>query len=488
VDCQEAQGICSGGVCSYIAKQPPVASPGAGENETGNFTYPYVFCGAPIHDANKDYTNQQLLYIFQTCVRGTCTSKTPSEVTSFAYDTAIHSGIVSSALAIEIIFMGFASPDLAAFAITQGLVAVGWTAYSRDQTAWPADRALVRVQNAFVFIAVAITIIFALVHLHKRMGNPTAIQRGIAILNIIFACVALGLVSRLFDQHFTRNNDGEIDDDANILFNWAYPATVYHVSVAVANAIALLLCGFVSAGFGAFQLITGVIALAWASNHTDEDTLSGDDFSDTANAWHSFAIILGAYSIIVGLVLIFQGKGADAAKTPRSIIVNRVAGLILLIVFCVVIGQVAALFDEHYVGTKNSRGNNMLIVNPCNGDDCVGDNYGNVVSPFAWPISIWTAAVVVSFGIEALKHGVCQTGITALALAYSALLLGWAAQHTYFGSAVADSIEGLTRGWQAVCLGGSIVCFFVALQVLGAEHTHEKLEGATHDGGAKQEP
>jgi hypothetical protein len=457
-ECQETQGKCLDGGCVYTNKADG------------------TFCGA---GASLDSGNDSLaIYVYQTCQRGVCTTKTSSEVTSFAYDTSISTGIVSAAFGLEMALTRAFSPDLAAFAITQGLVAIGWTAYSRDQGAFPADRALVRVQNAFVFIAAGVSIILAFKFLHEKPKHPTGILRFIAIANLIFVVVALGLISQLLDQHFDRNSDGVLDHDANILFNWAYPATIYHTTVSVAVAVSILTRAHVNAGFGAFQAATGIIALAWASNQQDEDSLGDRDLSDTFESWVSFTIISGSYSFLVGLFLVFKGD-APAAKPAGSPILTRALAAGAICCFFVILGQVASLYDEHYVDTGSVRGNNMLIVGAGH------DNYGNAISPFAWPISIWTAAVVFSFGVEVLKTGTSSTGITALALTEAANLLGWAAQHTYFGSAVvgSDSIEGTTRGWQSVSLGGSLLAFFLAVLVLRAnsdEHEHY----VHHDGEA----
>jgi hypothetical protein len=459
--CQVAQGSCSNGQCSY--------------RNVADFT----FCTYPTgSNAKAD------IFLGAACFAGKCIPKTRSETTSFAYDAAISTGIVSAALAVEVIFTGSASPDLAAFAITTGLVAIGWTAFSRDQGAFPHDRALVRAQNAFVFLAAGLAFLYAFGFMHKKKGAPSTVMRILGVVNIVVSTVQFGLVARLFDQHFDKNKNGEIDEDANILFNWAYPASIYAAQVSIAVAFSLLVTGAASAGFGFFQLVTGVIALAWASNLQDEGTYS-HSFTDSSNAWQSFAIIAGSYSIIVGLFLLVKGKsGESRAKEPAKLI-HRVVAAVLVCVFFVVIGQVSSLFHEHFISRSPSvRGSNMLIVAADH-----DNNYGNVVAPFAWPISIWTAAVVVSFGMEVIVKGAAQTGIVALALTESANLVGWAAEFVYFGSPVNNSIEGLARGWGAVCLGGSLVAFLLALEIL-RNSDNEELSAeqfANHEDRPKQD-
>jgi hypothetical protein len=448
-----------------------------------------TLCG-PLFADNGDNTTAGApsKWLGDSCLAGVCVTKTDSEVTSFAYDASISTGIVSAALAIEALITGSGSPDLAGFAITTGLVAIGWTGYSRDVGAYPVDTALVRSQNAFVFIGAGFAILFALGILREKKGTTTVLLRVLAFTNIIVATVAFGLVSRLLDQHFQYNEEGTEDADANILFNWAYTATIYAASVAIAVAISILVSGSVSSGFAGFQLITGVIALAWASNLNDEDTVGTNppsDFSDTSLAWQSFAFIAGAYSFVAGLILILKGKAADSPFTQKILeklkLPGRLLAVAFIVLFCTVIGQVSDLYHKHFLDARD-RGSNMLIVDPQN------DNYGNAVSPFAWPISIWTSAVVVGFSIEVLKNGVAQTGITALALTEAANLVGWAAEHTYYGSQhveadgqVSGSLEGTTRGWQAVCLGSALVAFFFCLHLLLAqENDLEAKEFITH--------
>jgi hypothetical protein len=317
---------------------------------------------------------------------------------------------------------------------------------------------------------------------------------AIALGNIIISAVQFGLVAQLFSEHFNDNERGIVDPNANILFNWSYTATIYAACVAIGNSIAIITAGSVGTGFGAFQAITGIIALAWASNHYDEGTYGKSDFTDTALTWMSFAIIAGVWSLVVGIYLLAVGKGNEskfAVESKDKSIWYRLAGVALFIIFAVIIGLVAALFSYHYLkeSSRRTRGSNMLIVDAGpTAQNPSGDNYGNAISPFAWPMSIWTSAVVGAFAFDAIRHGVASAGITALALTEAANLLGWSAEHTYFGSAVFDSIKGTTRGWQAVCLGGSILAFIVAFWMLSSqdvdkenEHEAERRSSVTTD-------
>jgi hypothetical protein len=399
-----------------------------------------------------------------TCAKGACVTNASAQITSFAYDSSISTGIVSSALAIEML-LGTISVDLAAFVCTTALIAIGWTGYARDEGNYPADRALIRTQNAFVLIGASLSIIFAVKAILSTPKPKSEKDKAgkliiIAVGNVVVSAVQFALVAQLFNEHFDYLANGEVDSNANILFNWSYTATIYAASVAIANAIAIIYAGSTSAGFGIFQAGTGIIALAWASNHYDVGAESGS-FSNTLKTWVSFAIIAGAWSLISGLILFWTApKPVTRFKVEGVVLtLHKLVAIAGFVIFATLIGEVAALFDHHFLDHGRSlRGSNMLIVGP--------DNYGNVVSPFAWPISIWTSVIVCSFALDQLKSAVPSTGITALALTESALLLGWAAEHTYFGSAHADSIKGTTRGWQSVALGGSAVTFFFAKYLL----------------------
>jgi len=352
--------------------------------------------------------------------------------------------------------------DLAAFVCTTALIAIGWTGYGRDLGQYyPADRALVRTQNAFVYGVAGLSIIFAVVSILRTPIVKPGKFAVLAIGNVVVSAVQFGLVAHLFAEHFDYLKKEENDTNANILFNWSYTASIYAASVSIANAFAILYAGATSAGFGAFQAGTGVIALAWASKHFDLGSEGSGDFSDTLKTWVSFAVIAGAYSVIAGGVLFVTAKAHITKYAVQGIplTLHRLSALAGLIVFFTLIGEVSSLFASHYVDHGRSlRGSNMLIVG--------NDNYGNVVSPFAWPISIWTSVVVCSFAVELLfKFPVPSGGITALALTESANLLGWAAEHTYFGSAHYDSIQGNTRGWQSVAMG-SCVCAFLFTKYL----------------------
>jgi hypothetical protein len=473
-ECQAPQATCENGKCKY-------------QNFPDGTLCNYGGGGNGETSGNNTNTKDNTVLVGASCSQGKCAPKTESEVSSFAYDASIGTGIVSGALAIEAMYLGVLSADLAGFAICVALVAMGWTGYSRDVGAYRGDDALVRSQNALLFISAGLAIIFALgglsTHLKakKKLGF---LLTAIAIGNIIVSAVQFGLVAQLFSEHFDDNTKGVVDPNANILFNWSYTATIYAACVAIGNSIAIFTAGSVSTGFGAFQSFTGIIALAWASNHKDEGSY-GSDFTHTALTWISFAIIAGAWSFFVGIYLIITGKANEskfAVESKDKSVWYRLAGAILFILACVIIGQVASLFDEHYLkeSSERTRGSNMLIVDAGpTAQNPNGDNYGNAVSPFAWPISIWTSAVLGGFGIDALKHGIGSIGITALALTEAANLLGWAAQHTYFGSAVFDSIEGTTRGWQAVALGTSILAIFVAFWMLMSQDVERENEHDT---------
>jgi len=215
----------------------------------------------------------------------------------------------------------------------------------------------------------------------------------------------------------------------------------------------------------ALSFITGIIALAWAGQYYDEGpfpTTKGS-FTNTALAWVSFAVIAGAFSLFGGIVLIATHKQDedDKDKNDSRKHYSRGFSTLIVLLYCTVIGIVAALFKKHFFERDmNVYGNSPLVV----GAD--HDNFGNSVSPFAWEFSIWTSAVAASFGIEALKYGVPSAGITALTFTTGANLLGWVAEHIYIGPVAQSNFRSLTRAWQglALCAAGlAIILAFVSL-------------------------
>jgi len=231
-----------------------------------------------------------------------------------------------------------------------------------------------------------------------------------------------------------------------------------------------------STGFAWFSMIVNLIASAWASKHNYYGTTDSSDFTNTALTWQSFAIIAGALTFFINGFLIFVGGGENKNKPGPS---RRLIGLVVAIIFCTLIGLVAALFDKHFfTPEKTRRGTNMLIVaaSPT-------DNYGNSVSPFAWPISIWTSSVCAGFALEVLING-GSTGIAALAVTEAALLIGWAANHTYFGSAIYDSLDGLTRAWEGVALASALFVFLFALSAVMSSAPYQGTDSAPQVGDA----
>jgi len=261
-------------------------------------------------------------------------------------------------------------------------------------------------------------------------------------------------------EHF---DNGEADSGANPAYNWAYPATIFAASVNIALAHSVLRTGTYTQGFAAFSLITGTIALAWASKHQDKGEWGNKGFSSSVNAWQSFAIIAGAFSIIVGLLmLVFHKATKTDDQAPPNKMVGRVGALVIVVVFFTLIGLVSSLFDKSFLDSSH-QGNDMRVW-----ESNKGDPYANYVSGFAWDFSIWASAVAASFGLELLFHGFATGGITALALTQSANLVGWAAKHTNVGSQNPDkdNLNSRTRAWEGVALVAGIICVLVALRGL----------------------
>jgi hypothetical protein len=302
------------------------------------------------------------------------------------------------------------------------------------------------------------------VHPNLARPKPNTIHAVFAVALIVFHGVTLGLVSHVLDTTISRYQNGGFENDANIAWNWSYTASIFAAMVAFAVAFTVLLFGRVTNGFGALLFTTGVIELAWAGNHYDQDTLQGGDFTDTFLAWVSFAVIASVFSIIGGLIFAFQAPtGAKDKDASR-----RAFSLVSLLVYLTMIGIVASLFQRNFLDRDaNTYGTDMRQVDSNQG------NYGNQVSGFAWEHSIWACAVAAAWAIEGL-FGALSFGITALALTFSANLIGWAATHTYIGSVrynletgeQYDELRSRTRAWQGLALAASVITFLVTLHLL----------------------
>jgi uncharacterized membrane protein len=375
---------------------------------------------------------------------------------------SIQAGIIGSALALEILLTHDFTPDLAALSINFGLIVIGFDGRLVD-IGLEENNALGRTQVAFGFIAGSIAVLLGAYLLSTKKGIPSARNSIFAYLLIGFWLVAFGLVSHIIAEMFEHFDNGQADSGANIAYNWAYWATIFAAAVNIALAHAVLRTGTYTQGFAAFALITGVIALAWASKHQDQGEWGDDDFSSSVNAWQSFAIIAGSFSIIIGLLmLIFHKATKTDDQAPPNKMIGRLGALIVVVVFLTLIGLVANLFDNSFLDSDH-QGNDMR-----NWQSNKGDPYANDVSGFAWDFSIWASAVAAAFGIELLFHGVATGGITALALTQSANLVGWAAKHANRGSLDPDhdNLNSDTRAWTGVALVAGIICVLVALKGL----------------------
>jgi hypothetical protein len=272
-----------------------------------------------------------------------------------------------------------------------------------------------------------------------------------------------------------------------MVYPWAYPATIFAASVNIALAHAILATGTYTPGFAYFAAISGGVALAWASKHVELDVYgpSGvdSDFSDSVSAWQSWAVIAGAVSLVLGLVLGITHKPAKAEQATSK--ANRFFALVIVGCFWTLMGIVANNFDESYFDRDESKyGNNMR-------DFRSDSNYLNLVSPFAWDFSIWTAVVASSFGLELLIRGHVTTGIAALAMTQAANLVGWAAKHQNEGSEYADEddLEPDVRAWTALALVSGVFTFIVChLIFFGKEKGEQSAVVHVHAPHAQPEP
>jgi len=231
--------------------------------------------------------------------------------------------------------------------------------------------------------------------------------------------------------------------------------------VNLALAFAIFLTGTCDPGFALYAIFTGFVALAFASKHRDVGEPGDADFSGTLLAWVSFAVIAAVFTLILGAYLAF--KPSTGATAPRLGGAYIGVSILVLISFFTLVGLVSSLFDYQFFDKSNfTAGDNFNA--PSN------VNYGNAVSPFAWPISIWSSVVGAAFCLATIIKGSPSTGITALAFTEAANLVGWAANHVYFGSRYNDSIEGLSRAWGAVALGAGVITILLAIRLLRSDH------------------
>jgi hypothetical protein len=228
--------------------------------------------------------------------------------------------------------------------------------------------------------------------------------------------------------------------------------------------------------------------LAWSSKHVEKDVYgpSGDvdsDFTESVSAWQSWAVIAGAISLVVGLVLGLTHKPAKPEATTSK--ANRVFALLIVGCFWTLMGIVANNFDESYFDRDEGFfGNNMR-------DFRSESNYANLISPFAWDFSIWTAVVASSFGLELLIRGHVTTGIAALTMTQAANLVGWAARHQNEGSPdpVEDDLEPEVRAWTALALVSGVLTFLVCHFIFfGKEKGEQSAVVHVHAPHAQPEP
>jgi hypothetical protein len=484
------QGTCSNGACSYVnlpdqtrcgsgfaPAAAPVTPPVIDNSTAANNSSSATNSSSPItnssstENANSDTENTDDSIILRgwTCQTGICESPTRRSVANFAYSASIQAGIIGSALALEKIVTGTFTPDLAALAINAGLIVIGWDGRLQE-TGLEENTGVGRTQIAFGFIAGSLAVLFGFSLLSTVRETPQTSLAVIAIILAVVWAIPLGLVCTILTEQYEHFDQDMIDTGANIAYNWAYPATIFAAMVNIALAHTILHTGSYSQGFAAFSAITGVIALAWASNHEDEGSYGNSgDFTDTVTSWQSWAIIAGATSLVLGLIMTVRQIGdkkrrdAGAESSPSDNKAVRVVAFLVVVVFFALIGLVSALFSKQYLDRKYSNyGNDMRVIGHRS------ENYANQVSPFAWDFTIWSSAVVASFGIELLINGWKYPGITALVFAEAANLVGWAAKHTNVGSVQDDweKLDSITRAWEGVALVAGFLACLGALSLL----------------------
>jgi uncharacterized membrane protein YidH (DUF202 family) len=404
-----------------------------------------------------------------SCQDGECVSPVKQLVGNNAYQWSISAGLVSAALATEILVTGSFTPDLAFLAINSGLILLGFDGKLQDLSL-EFNGGLGRTQIAFGFLLGALAFIFSgkLLGSKSSRDKPKTIDLVFAVILIFFHGCTIGLVARLWTQDFDSYDQGDFQSNTNISTNWAYPASIYAAAVALAVAFTIFYHGKPTNGFGALTLVTGVVELAWASANVDEDSVGVDDFTGTANAWHSFAIMAAVFSILFGFYFTVSKKSASVDDRAQSKTSNRGLAFLTLIAFCTMIGIVASLYQNAFLDAEAGRfGTNPRISDFATRTD---DNYLNQVSSFAWEHSIFAALVASASAIEILAFGSGSGGIVALTVINAANLIGWAAYHTYVGSiTVKEELAARTRAWAALALVAGAVALLASFHALRSQ-------------------
>jgi len=438
-ECSAPTGSCSNGVCNYQALADGTR------------------CGGSVS-------------LGRTCLSGICASPARTTIRNYAFEFAIYSGITTVALALEVLFTQTATSDLAALSINFGALLLGFTAKHLD-IGVVTSTGIGRTQAAFGIIAGSFSILFGGRWLHQKRDVAHETNNVGALGLVVFWGVALGLAATTLSFSFNDANQGIYNPDSNVEFYFAQSATYVAAAVNLAFAHNILNTGSFTKSFLSLSCFTAIVALAFVSAWYQGDKLSTTKaharaFTDTAVAWASFVIISTALSVVLWVYFLYKGgeqkPHISRVEHPKEALAKPRSALNLALNF-VLIGLVAKLFQKHYFDRNDKvYGNDPLVVNP--------DNYGNIVSAFAWPVSIWAATVACSRVVGGLAAAE-DWGIQFLNVLFSITLVGFASQHTVF-ALDQNGLSITARAWAGLALVTGSVNFVV--------HAHNILKAVSH--------
>jgi len=133
-----------------------------------------------------------------------------------------------------------------------------------------------------------------------------------------------------------------------------------------------------------------------------------------------------------------QQDGTENPRVPKSAYPIPRA-LVALVLTFVMIGLVAKLIQSFYFHRVTEDGTDILAV---------VNSYGNIVSAFAYPLTVFAGIIIASRALSMLLGGE-DYGMIALAFAFGLTLLAFTAEATQF--ALSDTeVHAKTRAWEGL--------------------------------------
>jgi hypothetical protein len=361
----------------------------------------------------------------------------------WAYEAALFLAMIGAALALEIIFTGTFTADLAAFTLLVGAILIGYSANYYD-LGLLINNGITRSQIAFAFIAGALAILFGayllrLRHTQKPIEDHHPARHALALASLVLWGVALGLACEMMARYFRSANVHASNSDFNVVSIWALTATIFAAAANIAVALSILATGTYTRAFAVFAAIEGIIALAYASEHHSYGPTQGS-FSSINLAWEALTIIAGAFSVIAAIFLLATAEAIERDIERKKHHLGL--SILTLLLHITLFGLVAALFHKYFWNSS--------------------DDHFNIVSAFAWPIGLFASAVAIAAVVEYLVAGEVG-GIIALTLTTGLLLLGFAAEMIRYVAVWGPGLSSVARGWEGVAICAAVFSILWAL-------------------------